>query len=64
MNVPNPDALRDVEFDIAVTVTSSDKVGGEGGIQVMGIFKAGGEASKAAEKSSVSRIKFTVPMRL
>lgn len=48
-----------IEFDIAVTVSESAEAGG--GISVMGI---GAKAGLATESSSVSRIKFTVPVAL
>jgi hypothetical protein len=58
-----PQAVQGIEFDIAVTVSSSDKLEGDAGIKVVGIGVSG-KASTEAEKSSVSRIKFAVPVRL
>ncbi len=55
--------LQMIEFDIAVTVVNSTSVEGGGGIKVMGIG-AEGTASTATEKSSVSRIKFSVPANI
>ena len=51
--------IQDVEFDIAVTVEES--TGAKAGLRVMGIG-AGGELS--AKESTVSRIKFSVPIEL
>lgn len=52
---------QDVEFDIAVTV--SDEVSGKAnaGIKVLSVG-IGGEGAKAAKESTVSRVKFTVPI--
>jgi len=53
--------VREVTFDIAVTVsdTRSGKAGGE--IKVVGIG-IGGDRSRAEETSHVSRIQFSVPI--
>lgn len=61
MDAASPDHIQKVEFDVAVTVT--DKVSGSGkaGIKVFSI-ELGGEAGKSAEQSTVSRIKFVVPI--
>lgn len=55
------DHVKEVKFDIAVTVSdkSSEKLGG--GIKVIGLY-FGGDASEAEERSHVSRIQFTVPI--
>jgi hypothetical protein len=50
-----------VEFDVAVTVTdASDKKGGIG--IFVGGFGIGGQANSSAANTSVSRIKFKVPV--
>ena len=51
--------LQDVEFDIAVLVSEGSDMGG--GLTVMGI---GGKGSISETNSSVSRIKFQVPVAL
>lgn len=53
-----------VEFDVAVTATdkSSDSTGG--GIRVLEFFSAEGKRNAEKEASTVSRIKFKVPVRL
>ena len=52
-----------IEFDVAVTVTGgSEKKGGIGVFS--GVFGVGGQASSNAASSSVSRIKFSVPVIL
>ena len=50
-----------VEFDVAVTEADKASASGKGGIKVLP-FEAGGEGSKAWERSTVSRIKFSVPI--
>lgn len=51
---------RTVEFDIAVTVEDSTTGTGKAGIKVFQLIEGGGEVSKEAKNSSVSRIKFGV----
>lgn len=52
-----------IEFDVAVTASDSTSVEGKGGISVMSL-KIGAEANAGSVNSSVSRIKFTVPIAL
>lgn len=52
-------AVSKIEFDIAVTTTSSQETGGEGGINVYSL-KIGGKLSDKEIKESVSRIKFNL----
>lgn len=53
--------IREVSFDIAVTVNdkSTDKIGG--GIKVMGVG-IGAKVETNAESSHVSRIQFSIPI--
>jgi hypothetical protein len=51
---------RTVEFDIAVTVEDSTTGTGKAGIRVFQLIEGGGEVSKEAKNSSVSRIQFGV----
>ena len=51
-----------VTFDVAVAATEKSAVGGGGSIQVMSLFSAKGEKTQAAESSSVSRVRFEVPI--
>ncbi|MEO6332501.1 MAG: hypothetical protein ABIP09_08135 [Gemmatimonadaceae bacterium] len=53
--------VKEVSFDVAVTV--SEKSGGSvgGGIKVVGL-KIGGELSEGSESSHVSRVQFSVPL--
>lgn len=50
-----------VEFDIAVTASSEDSKGGKAGISVYGLG-AGAEGKKTKADSTVSRLKFNVPV--
>lgn len=55
---PGARKVNNIDFDIAVTV--SDTKGGRGGITVLGVGIEGGGST---ERSSISRIKFQVPVR-
>lgn len=61
----NTDRLRDhvqmMEFDIAVTAESSKSGGGKAGIKVVGV-EIGGSGEAKSQSSTVSRIKFAVPI--
>jgi len=51
-----------VEFDIAVSVTDKAEASGKAGISVVHVFSAGGGKSTGTEKTSDTRIKFSVPI--
>lgn len=51
-----------VDFDVAVTVSDKTETGGGGGVTVVSVFKAEGKRETITEHSSVSRIKFSVPI--
>jgi hypothetical protein len=51
-----------VEFDVAVTFSESTSKEGKGGIKVYNIGAEGG-ASSTSSKESVTRLKFTLPIR-
>jgi hypothetical protein len=53
--------IHDVEFDVAVTVAESAGVKGGAGL-VVGPVVLGSKGESTAETSSVSRIKFEVPV--
>jgi len=57
-------AARPIEFDVAVTVTETTEKKGGGGIAVAGFIKAEGGGLTSSANSSVSRIKFHVPVTL
>lgn len=50
-----------VEFDVAVTVSKKTDINAKGGITVH-VFEAGAKRTASAEHSTVSRIKFGVPV--
>lgn len=59
------DALIDAFlFDVAIMVDSKTEAEGKGGIKVMGFIDAGGGASHEIKNSSVSHLKFSVPVLL
>jgi len=53
-----------VDFDVAITV--SEKSAGDltGVISVASVFKVEGKGGKSSEQSSISRVKFSVPVIL
>jgi hypothetical protein len=53
--------VQKVEFDVAVTVTDKTGGSGKGGLKIFSL-EMGAEASKSIEQSSVSRIKFSIPI--
>jgi hypothetical protein len=53
--------VHQVEFDVAVTIAQSSEGKAGGGLLVAGLG-IGGQKTSAAESSSVSRIKFSVPI--
>jgi hypothetical protein len=54
-------ATLPVEFDVAISEAKKGSAGGKGGIKVLE-FEVGAQGSKAWESSTVSRIKFSVPV--
>ncbi|MFB6453737.1 hypothetical protein ACE38W_00575 [Chitinophaga sp. Hz27] len=53
---------NNIEFDIAVTVSNSDKKEVDGKLSIASIFMAGGSLEKASDHNVVSRIKFSIPV--
>ena len=51
-----------VEFDVAVTASEKDSKSGGGGITVFSVASAKGDLSKASEQTSISKVKFSVPI--
>lgn len=61
--IASGDAAQLVQFDVALT--AKEGTGTKGGIGVvMGAFTLGSTGQSQAENSSVSRVKFTVPLVL
>jgi hypothetical protein len=56
----NPRAFL-VDFDVAVTVSKTSDTEAKGGVSIH-VFEAGGHRSSSADQSTVSRIKFEVPV--
>ena len=56
----NPRAFL-VDFDVAVTVSKTTDTQAKGGVSIH-VFEAGGHRSSSAQESTVSRIKFQVPV--
>lgn len=54
----------EVTFDVAVTVEATDSKSVGGGIKVFSMLNAGGESTSDISSSTVSRIKFVVPLAL
>lgn len=57
----NSSYVKDVKFDIAVTVTDKASDDVKGGIKVMGIGLGGGR-TKDQETGNMSRIQFSIPI--
>lgn len=52
---------QSIEFDVAVTAQESQEKQGKAGISIP-YFNAGGKISAGQENSTISRIKFSVPV--
>jgi len=57
----DPNYVRDVAFDVAVTVIDRTEGSGGAAINVLSV-KLGGEMSQGAENSHVSRVQFSIPL--
>jgi hypothetical protein len=51
-----------VDFDVAVTASETTSKGISGGIKVLPVLSGKGEVKRDIETSSVSRIRFSVPI--
>jgi Trypsin-co-occurring domain 2 len=56
--------VEKVEFDVAVTESSTKEAAGGGGLEIAFIGKLDAKASSKVEHSAVNRIKFSVPVLL
>lgn len=54
--------VQKIEFDVAVTVADKSAAGGKGSIKIFSVAEVGGGLSKSEERTTVSRIRFTVPV--
>lgn len=57
----NRKVIHNIDFDVAVTATDGDSSKAKIGV-VSGIFNAGAEGQTEKKNSSVTRIKFSVPV--
>ncbi len=57
-------SIKQIEFDVALTVTEGTEKQGKGNLGIASVFGVGGQASSTSANSSVSRIKFEVPVVL
>lgn len=53
--------MKNVQFDVAVTVSASAEGEARGGLQVLGL-DIGGKGTLSRENSAVSRIQFEIPI--
>lgn len=56
--------LEKVEFDVAVTESSTKEAAGGGSLEIVSIGKLGAKGSTTLEHSAVNRIRFSVPVLL
>jgi hypothetical protein len=56
--------VTDLEFDVAINVQTSETKEGGVGIEVLTVLKARGKGSKENTSSSISRIKFSIPLAI
>ncbi|TSA39615.1 hypothetical protein D4R30_00825 [archaeon] len=56
--------VKQIEFDVALTVSEGSEKQGKGNIGIASVFGIGGQANSTTASSSVSRIKFEVPVVL
>jgi hypothetical protein len=61
MNSMKHEHLQFVEFDIAVTANEKTEGSAKAGVSVLGV-ELGGNGGKSLENSTVSRVKFRVPI--
>jgi hypothetical protein len=52
--------LEKVEFDLAVTETSTKEASGEGGLEILTVAKLGAKGTTKLEQVALNRIKFSV----
>ena len=56
--------IKNVDFDIALTVSDTGQKSGEAGISVLSSLKLAGKSEDTHFIRNVSRVKFQVPVRL
>ncbi|WP_103258748.1 trypco2 family protein [Tabrizicola aquatica] len=55
--------VQNIEFDVALTTTSSVAAGGKAGLKIF-VVEASGDAAHTKANEEVSRIKFSIPIAL
>lgn len=56
--------VREIEFDISLSVSDSTQSGGKGCLEVVSFIRADGGVENSFSSSSTQRIKFTLPLAL
>ena len=51
-----------VDFDIAVTASETERGSGEASLKVASIFNAGGNLNRETENQTISRVKYTLQL--
>lgn len=59
-----PSIATVLHFDVAVTAEESAAAGGGASVKVLGVFSAEGKGDLNATNSSVSRIRFSIPLTI
>lgn len=52
-----------IDFDVAITAQESEGAAGGAGIKVVSLFNASGEINSETVNSSVSRVRFKLPLK-
>ena len=63
-SIENPHGCSMTDFDLAVESVETDKKGGGVSIQVLQVFKAGGELGTGSSNKQTNRVKFQMPLCL
>lgn len=56
--------VREIDFDISVSVSDTSQTEGKGGLQVYSLFHANGGVENCSSSNSSHRIKFSIPLAL
>lgn len=56
--------VREIDFDISVSVSDTSQTEGKGGLQVYSLFHANGGVENCNSSNSSHRIKFSIPLAL
>ena len=61
---PDGQNIVTINFDVAISAEEGERSGGSGGIKVLSVFSAEGGMEQATTNTSVSRVRFPIPLRL